>query len=125
MEQNVLLGQGPKILEIPQATWKSHLTQIPGHSQSRLSFMTKAHHQIRYLVVKEMAITQKPIEPEFISDKLNMPIEQVKSILEELERKLFFLVRNEHGAVAWAYPITVETTPHKLSFASGERLYGA
>ena len=125
MEQNILLGQGQKILEIPQATWKSHLTQIPQHSQSRLSFMTDAHHQIRYFVVKEMANTQKPIEPEFISDKLNMPIELVKSILEELERKLFFLVRNEQGAVVWAYPITVETTPHKLSFASGQRLYGA
>jgi len=54
-----------------------------------------------------------------------MPMERVKSILEELERKLFFLVRNEQGAVSWAYPMTVETTPHKLSLASGERLYGA
>ena len=87
--------------------------------------MTDAHHQIRYFVVKEMANTQKPIDPKFISEKLNMPIERVKSILDELERKLFFLVRNEQGAVAWAYPMTVEATPHKLSFASGERLYGA
>ncbi len=125
MEQNILLGQGQKILEIPEATWKQHLTQIPQHSQARLSFMTDAHHQIRYFVVKEMANTQKPIEPEFISDRLNMPIERVKPILEELENKLFFLVRNEQGAVNWAYPITVEPTPHKLSFASGERLYGA
>jgi hypothetical protein len=125
MDDKILLGQGQKIIEIPQATWKSHLTQIPQHSQSRLSFMTDAHHQIRYFVVKEMANTQKPIEPEFISEKLNMPMERVKSILEELERKLFFLVRNEQGAVSWAYPMTVETTPHKLSLASGERLYGA
>ncbi len=87
--------------------------------------MTDAHHQIRYFVVKEMANIQRPIEPEFISEKLNMPIEQVTSILDELESKLFFLARNEQGAVAWAYPMTVETTPHKLSFASGERLYGA
>jgi hypothetical protein len=125
MSEKILLGQGQKIIEIPQATWKSKLRQIPQHSQSRLSFMTEAHHQIRYFVVKEMANTQKPIDPKFISEKLNMPIERVKSILDELERKLFFLVRNEQGAVAWAYPMTVEATPHKLSFASGERLYGA
>jgi hypothetical protein len=49
----------------------------------------------------------------------------VKSILEELERKLFFLVRNEQGAVAWAYPVTVEITPHRLDFNTGERIYGA
>jgi hypothetical protein len=125
MEEKILLGRDQKILEIPQAIWKQHLTQIPQHSQSRLNFMTDAHHQIRYFVVKEMAKRQKPIEPEFISEKLNMPLEQVKPILEELERKLFFLVRNEQGAVAWAYPVTVETTPHKLSFASGGRLYSA
>jgi len=125
MEERILLGRDKNILEVPESTWKQHLTQIPQHSQSRLSFMTETHHQIRYFVVKELANAQKPIEPEFISEKLNMPVEQVKSILEELERKLFFLVRNEEGAVAWAYPVTVETTPHKLSFASGEHLYGA
>jgi len=87
--------------------------------------MTEAHHQIRYLVVKEMVHRQKPIEPEFVSEKLNLPLERVNLILEELERKLFFLVRNEQGAVAWAYPVTVEPTPHRLNFSSGERLYGA
>lgn len=125
MEEKVLLGRGREILEIPQATWKQQLAQIPEHSRSRLSFMTAAHHQVRYFVVKEMAIGQNPVEPGLISERLNMPLESVKTILEELERRLFFLVRNEDGAVAWAYPVTVSPTPHKLSFASGERLYGA
>jgi len=125
MEEKILLGREQKMLEIPQATWKQQLTQIPQHSQSRLNFMTDVHHQIRYFVVKEMAYRQKPIEPEFISRKLNMPLEQVNPILEELERKLFFLVRNGQGAVIWAFPVTVQTTPHILSFASRERLYGA
>ena len=116
MEEKILLGQGQKVIVIAEATWKSHLAQVPQHSQSRLSFMTEAHHQIRYFVVKELATTQKTIEPEFISEKLHLPLDQVKSILEELERKLFFLVRNEQGAVAWAYPVTVEFTPHKLKF---------
>ncbi len=87
--------------------------------------MTDLHHQIRYFVVKELAYRQEPIEPRLISEALNIPLERVKSILEELEQELFFLVRNEQGAVAWAYPVTVEATPHKLEFSSGERLYGA
>jgi hypothetical protein len=125
MEEMILLGRDQRILEVPQATWKQHLTQIPQHSQSRLNFMTDTHHQIRYFVVKELVNRQKPIEPEFISNKLNMPLELVKSTLEELERKLFFLVRNEQGKVAWAYPVTVDITPHKIDFGTGERLYGA
>jgi hypothetical protein len=125
MEEKILLGREQKILEIPQATWKQHLMQISQHSQSRLNFMTNTHHQIRYFAVKEMANIQKPIEPEFIAEKLNISLELVKSTLEELERKLFFLVKNEQGAVTWAYPVTVETTPHKMVFSNGERLYGA
>jgi hypothetical protein len=125
MEAKILLGRNDQLLEVPQATWQQHLTQIPQHGQSRLSFMTTAHHQIRYFVVRAMADTQQPIAPEFISQQLNIPIERVQAILAELERKLFFLVRNEQGAVAWAYPVTVEPTPHRLNFSSGERLYGA
>ncbi len=125
MEEKILLGRDRGMIEIPQTTWKQELAQIPQHSQARLNFMTETHHQMRYFVVKEMAIRQKPIEPELISEKLSIPLERVNFLLEELERKLFFLVRNEGGAVAWAYPITVETTPYNLSFASGERLYGA
>lgn len=125
MEEQILLGRDQKILEIPRAAWEQHLAQIPQHSRSRLNFMTESHQQIRNFVVKEMVNRQMPIEPEFISENLNMPLGRVESILEELESKLFFLVRNEQGAVAWAYPVTVETTPHKLIFASGEHLYGA
>jgi hypothetical protein len=125
MEEKILLGRDRKIVEIPRSLWEQHLAQIPQHSQDRLNFMTEAHHRIRYFVVKELVNRQAPIEPEFISEALEMPLKQVNFILEELEHKLFFLVRNEQGAVAWAYPVTVEATPHRLIFNSGERLYGA
>jgi hypothetical protein len=125
VEEFILIGRDQEILKNPQATWKQHLAHIPQHSQSRLGFMTSAHHQIRYFVVKEMVNTQKPIEPAYISAGLKMPLELVEQILEELERNLFFLVRNDQGAVTWAFPVTVEVTPHKLVFHSGERLYGA
>jgi hypothetical protein len=124
-EESILLGRGHEILELPAAAWKQELAQVPQHSQSRLSFMTPAHHHVRYFVVKELASRQQPIAAKTISEQLQLPLQQVNSILDELEQELFFLVRNEQGAVAWAYPVTVEPTPHKLSFASGERLYGA
>jgi hypothetical protein len=125
MEEKILLGQGKQILEVPQAMWKQHLDQTPEHAQARLSFMTDAHHRVRYFVVKELVNRQKPVEPEYISKTLDLPLALVKDILEELERKLFFLVRNEQNAVAWAFPVTVEPTPHRLKFNTGERLYAA
>jgi len=125
MEDNILLGRDKDIHEVPATMWKQHLVQAPQSGQKRLSFMTEAHHQVRYFAVRELVNTQKPIQPEYISDTLKMPIDQVQIILDELERKLFFLVRNEQNEVVWAYPVTVEPTPHRLVFNSGESLYGA
>jgi len=125
MEPKILLGRGKQILDMPEAAWKGHLSQVPQHGKSRLSFMTEAHHRVRYFVVEKLVDTQKPIEPDFIAKSLNMSIAQVTDILEELEQKLFFLVRDSQGAVVWAYPVTVEPTPHKLNFNTGENLYGA
>ena len=48
-----------------------------------------------------------------------------EAILEELEHNLSFLVRDGLGQVAWAFPVTVQPTPHRLKFSSGEALYGA
>jgi hypothetical protein len=125
MDGKVLLGRGKQIIEVSEAKWKSHLTQDPEHSQERLRFMTEQHHQIRYFAVSELMNTGKPLSPRFISERLGIALERVEVILDELEKKLFFLARNEQGEVAWAYPVTVEPTPHRLNFSTGERLYGA
>jgi hypothetical protein len=125
MDATILLGRDRNIVAYPEAAWKEHLARIPEHSHERLSFMTKAHHEVRYFVVREMAARQEPIEPALIVGQLRMPLAQVISILDELEAKLFFLVRDEDGRVTWAYPVTVTPTPHALTFSSGERLYAA
>jgi len=36
-----------------------------------------------------------------------------------------FLFRNKEGEVVWAYPVTVDKTPHHLTFSTGEQLYAA
>jgi hypothetical protein len=87
--------------------------------------MSREHHLIRRFVVKELPRAGNPLKPELISQRLKLPVGRVDDILDELERNLFFLVRNSQGAVTWAYPVTVEKTPHGLVFSTGERLYGA
>ena len=124
MDGKVLLGRGKAILEIPEARWKGHLEDTPEHTRERLRFMTEAHKQTRYFAVREL-MKGEVLTPTFIAEKLEIPLEQVRVILDELEKNLFFLARNAQGEVFWAYPVTVEPTPHRLYFSSGERLYGA
>ena len=125
MPETILLGQGHEITTIPRQTWEQQLSQVPHHSKTRLGFMSAAHHLVRNFIVRELPRTSQPIQPDFISQSLKIPLPRVNSLLDELERHLFFLVRNKEGTVVWAYPVTVEPTPHELVFSTGERLFGA
>ena len=125
MKEYVLSSAGHRFTEIPREIWEQHLEQAPRDISKTLSFMTKAHHLIRYFVVRELPRIGKPIPPVLISDELNIPLSKTIEILDDLEKNLFFLVRNEQGEISWAFPVTADKTPHQLTFSTGERLNAA
>ena len=125
MKENILSGEGNQLAKIPREIWERHVQQTQQDIAEMLGFMTKAHHLIRYFVVKELPRTGKPIPPERISEELNMSQSKTIEILDDLENHLFFLVRNEQGEISWAFPVTADQTPHRLTFSTGERLYAA
>ena len=125
MNETVLFGQGRQVIEIPRQKWEEHLSQAPGRDDPRHSFMTATHHQVRNFVVRELPRLGQPMPPAFIAQNLGLPLERLVPILDDLEQHLFFLFRDDQGAVVWAYPVTVAQTPHALTFSTGERLYAA
>ena len=131
MSERILLGHGREMLELPRAMWEQDLAHVPEHTQPRLRFMTEDHHRVRRYVVGELpargqAYQHAPIEPAAIARALQLPTDRVETLLDELQSNLFFLVRrNSQGAVSWAFPVTVDPTPHRLSFSTGERCFAA
>ena len=125
MNDTILVAKGSQFFEMPQKKWKEELALAPQQFKARLAFMTEDHHRVRYFVVRELPRFGQPIPPEAIAQGLLLPLKQVLSILDELEQNLFFLVRNEQGAVEWAFPVTAASTPHHLSYSTGERLDAA
>jgi hypothetical protein len=125
MTEKILMRRGGEISAIPREAWEGHLAQVPQHSATRLGFMSEAHHRVRYFVVRELPLQGAPIQPEAISQALDLTTTHVNTILDDLERNLFFLVRDAQGAVVWAFPVTATPTPHRLTFSTGEHLYGA
>ena len=125
MKNTILVAKGSQFFEMPIKKWKDELASAPQHIQTRLSFMTKDHHRVRYFVVKELPRFGQPIPPAAIARELSLPMNRVVSILDELEKNLFFLVRNDQGAVEWAFPVTAARTTHHLTYSTGERLDAA
>ena len=125
MNETVLIGRGHEITEIPQKDWESGLSQVQQHIKGRLDFMSEEHHLVRNFVVRELPNVGEPLSSEFIAKELNLPVSRVNVILEELEKHLTFLFRNERGEVTWAYPMTVDNTPHHITFTTDEQIYAA
>ena len=90
------------------------------------AFMTPQHHAARNFVVRELPRNHdRPISPSQIAAALHLRLERVTELLHDLERHLFFLVRDRRGDVSWAFPVTRDRTPHRLRFSTGERTFAA
>lgn len=125
MKKSLLYGIWCLLVRIPQRIWQAEVAHSAHEGHDRLSFMSPDHHRVRDFVVLELPRSQAAIPPEEIAARLDLPIERVLTILDELEKGMTFLFRDEKSAVAWAYPVTVEPTPHRITFSSGEQIYAA
>jgi hypothetical protein len=108
------------MLPIPRPLWQRHV-QGGGH----LDFMSEDHRRVRTYAVRELPRIAAPLPPERIAEALDLPLARVVEVLDDLERHMTFLFRNDQGAVVWAYPVTAERTPHRVTFDSGEQIYSA
>ena len=125
MRDTMLQGLGQHLVPIPHFVWQKHVSKAGHDTQAELGFMSEEHHRVRNLVVKELPRIGEPLSPDWVARTLNLPVARVTDILDDLEKHMTFLFRNEQGAVTWAYPVTIDRTPHHLTFNTGEQVYAA
>ena len=125
MDPELHIVENGSLTSLPTAEWKQLVLDAVERGRKRLAFMSADHHKIRRAAVTELVRTGKPIAPGSFASQFEFPLPRVVEILVELERHLFFLVRTSEVAVSWAFPVYNDKSPHKLTFSTGERLYGA
>ena len=125
MKNNLLVGIWRYIFPVPSAIWQRQVEQSAKQARAGLAFMSPDHHRVRNLVVRELPRLGKPILPEQIARELDLDERRVVGLLDDLEKHMTFLFRNAQGAVVWAYPVTVEKTPHRVTFDTGDQGYAA
>src|SRR5207248_2589237 len=119
MRDYVLVGRQGNIHQVPTKLWLEHLEHARHHPSERLAFMTAEHHRVRNFAVAELPLNnEKPLKARDIAQKLQLRSDLVETVLDDLEKNLFFLARDPAGDVSWAYPVTAEATPHRLLFDS-------
>ncbi len=127
MKDRIMLGLWSYMLKMPPflMDMKKQLARAKMRYQASMGFMTGDHRRVHHFVVRELPKAGSPLSPEFIARKLELPRDRVVTVLDDLEKHMTFLFRNKGGEVTWAYPVTVDKTPHHLTFSSGEQVYAA
>ena len=125
MGDALLMRRKRRMFRLPAAIWRRTVRSEAQRAVARLEFMGPDHHRIRKFVVTELPRAQQPLSPEAIAAGVGVEIERVREILDELEAQLTFLYRSDGFNVDWAYPVTAEKTPHRVTFDNGERFFAA
>jgi hypothetical protein len=125
MSGQILVGVGREIDAASDIDFLEALKNVPGRMASRLAFMEREHHIVRDFVVREMPRHDKPLPPRHIAQATGLDLPRVSAVLADLEKNLFFLVRDAEGSVSWAFPVTTFRTRHRLEFSTGEHTSAA
>jgi len=127
MKDRIMLGLWKYMLNVPPfiIDMKKQLEKNKLRYEAAMGFMTPDHRRVHHFTVRELPRTGGSLPPGSIASGLGLDQGKVVSILADLEKHMTFLFRNKQGEVTWAYPVTVEQTPHHLTFSSGEHVYAA
>ena len=125
MKNRLMLGLWRYIIKVPSFLWQKQVAKGKRKFEKEHGSISDEHRLIHHFVVRELPGVGKPLSPDLISNRLDMPVNRVKTVLDDLEKRLTFLYRNTKGEVVWAYPVTVDETPHHVTFSTGEQLYAA
>ena len=125
MRKKMMLGFWRYMINVPPFLWEKQIFKMKRKLQTEYSSLSREHHSVHHFVVRELPNAGEPLSPGLVADRLDIPADRVRTILDDLEKGMTFLFRNNKGEVIWAYPVTVDKTPHHVSFNTGEELYAA
>ncbi|RJP24267.1 MAG: hypothetical protein C4520_04495 [Candidatus Abyssobacteria bacterium SURF_5] len=125
MAAKLMAGFWRCMLSIPPSLWEKQIGKQKRKIRRELGFMTEEHRAVHHFIVRELPKLAEPISPELAAQKLSMPVERAQQVFDDLEQHMTFICRNEEAMAVWAYPVTVQKTPHRLTFSTGERIYAA
>jgi hypothetical protein len=125
MKNTLLLGIGRVAFGLPERLWQRQVAAQAKRAAKSLAFLSEDHHRVRDFAVRELPRLGKPLAPDLIARELDLPLDRTQTILDDLEKQMTFLYRTDGQSVTWAYPVTVEPTPHRVTFHSGEQSYAA
>lgn len=124
-ENKILIGIGHKMIPGPVFILNREIEKMAKIMKARVHKLPEEKRRIHHFVVRELPNAGQPISLEFIAQGLKMPIDRVSTLVDEMEKDKSFFYRCHSEGINWAYPVTVDNTPHRVTFSTGEQANAA
>ena len=125
IKRKMLMGIGGLMVPVPQLITSKGLEKGVAGARAKANLLSVEERKIQHFIVREMARAKTPLIPEMVSKELDMPLGQVRTTIDKLEKMKTFLYRSDGKGINWAYPLSQEDTGHKITVNTGERFFAA
>lgn len=125
MMDHMNVGFRRHMFKLPRALGRRRVASLAGRARTIMDGLTEQHRTLHRFVVAELARAARPLTPELIAEQLGLAPDEVAGLIDDLGEKKALIARDASGAITWGYPVTVDETPHRLCFESGDRLFAA
>ncbi|MFC1819462.1 hypothetical protein ACFLZG_00045 [Thermodesulfobacteriota bacterium] len=124
-KRKAFIGIWRFMILLPQAMIKKDIRTMAEAICRKTADVSDEERKVHRFVVMTMTETNKPVTSEYIAEKLDIPIDRIRDIVDKLEEMKVFLYRYDSRGINWAYPVTAENVVHKMAFSTGEQCNAA
>ncbi len=125
LKRKVFIGIWRFMIPLPQALIKRGIRRTADAICRKTADVSEEERKVHRFVVMTMTETNEPVTSEYIAEKLHMPLNRVRDIVDKLEEMKVFFYRYNSQGINWAYPVTAENVVHKMTFSTGEQCNAA
>ena len=118
MFERMLLGVGRRMIPVPEWLF-GPMVNRDANKLAKRPALEPDQRRVQHFAVREIPRRREPIAPEVFAAELELSLDEVRQILDELERRMTYLWRRDGENVSWAYPVTAEETPHQVRIDGG------
>jgi hypothetical protein len=118
MFNRILLGVGQRMIPVPEWLFRPMVNR-DANKLAKRPVLEPNQRRVQHFAVREIPRRREPIAPEVFAKELDLGLDEVRQILDELERRMTYLWRRDGENVNWAYPVTAEETPHQVRIDGG------
>lgn len=118
MFEKILLGVGRRMVPVPEFLFRPMVNR-DARKLAKRQDIEPDERRVQHFAVREIPRRREAISPEVFAAELDLSLEEVRRILDELQRRMTFLCRRGGDDVNWAYPVTADETPHQVRIDGG------